>query len=95
MNFNSLSSNEKLAVYGAIAVILGILIASGGFFGFGLGLLALIAAIAMLVIVFLPQLSSGTSLPGSARPGKSMARPRPPSYRTVTCWPVSAWRKTS
>lgn len=65
MNFNSLSSNEKLGVYGAIAVILGILIASGGFFGFGLGFLALIAAIAMLVIVFLPQLSAGTSLPGS------------------------------
>lgn len=65
MNFNSLTSNEKLAVYGSIAVILGILIASGGFFGFGLGFLALIAAIAMLVIVFLPQMSSGTSLPGS------------------------------
>ena len=65
MNFNSLSSNEKLAAYGSIAVILGILIASGGFFGFGLGFLALIAAIAMLVIIFLPQMSAGTSLPGS------------------------------
>lgn len=65
MNFSSLSSNEKLGVYGSIAVIIGILIASGGLFGFGLGLLALIAAIAMLVIVFLPQMSPGTSLPGS------------------------------
>jgi len=65
MNFNSLSSNEKLAVYGSLAVIVGMLIGSGGFFGFGLGILALVAAIAMLVIVFLPQLSSGTSLPGS------------------------------
>jgi hypothetical protein len=65
MNFSILSSNEKLAVYGSIAVIIGILIASGGFLGFGLGFLALIAAIAMLVIVFLPQMSGGTSLPGS------------------------------
>lgn len=65
MNFSSLSSNEKLGVYGSIAVIIGILIASGGFFGFGLGLLALVAAIAMLVIVFLPQMSPATSLPGS------------------------------
>ena len=65
MNFSSLSSNEKLGVYGAIAVIIGMLIASGGFFGFGLGLLALIAAIAMLVIVFLPQMSGTTTLPGS------------------------------
>ncbi|MCA1588228.1 MAG: hypothetical protein LC744_06165 [Chloroflexi bacterium] len=65
MNFSSLSSSEKLAVYGAIAVIVGMLIASAGFFGFGLGLLALIAAIAMLVIVFLPQMSAGTELPGS------------------------------
>ena len=65
MNFSILSSNEKLGVYGSIAVIVGILIASGGFFGFGLGLLALIAAIAMLVIIFLPQMSGTTSLPGS------------------------------
>lgn len=65
MSFSSLSSSEKLAVYGAIAVIVGMLIASSGFFGFGLGLLALIAAIAMVVIVFLPQMSAGTELPGS------------------------------
>ena len=65
MNFNTLSSNEKLGVYGAIAVIVGMLIASTGLFGFGLGTLALLAAIAMLIVIFLPQMSQGSTLPGS------------------------------
>jgi len=65
MDFSKLSQNEKLAVYGSAAVIVGLIIASAGFFGFGLGTLALLAAIAMLVVVFLPQRSAGTSLPGS------------------------------
>lgn len=62
MNFGTLSSNEKLAVYGAVAAIIGVVIAS---FLAGLAWLTLIAGIAMLVVVFLPQLSSGTDLPGS------------------------------
>ena len=62
MNFNSLSSNEKLAVYGSIAAIVGVLIAS---FLAGLAWVTLLAGIAMLVVVFLPQLSAGTALPGS------------------------------
>ena len=60
MNFSSLSSNEKLAVYGSVAVIVGGLV---GFYG--VGLIAVLAAIAMLVIVFLPQMSPSTTLPGS------------------------------
>ena len=60
MNFSALSSNEKLAVYGSVAVIIGGLI---GFYG--VGLLAVLAAIAMLAIVFLPQMSPSTNLPGS------------------------------
>jgi hypothetical protein len=60
MNFSSLSSNEKLAVYGSVAVIVGGLI---GFYG--VGLLAVLAAVAMLAIVFLPQMSPSTNLPGS------------------------------
>lgn len=60
MNFSSLSSNEKLAVYGSIAVIVGGLV---GFYG--VGLIAVLAGIAMLVIVFLPQMSPSTTLPGS------------------------------
>lgn len=62
MNFSSLSSNEKLAVYGAIAAIVGVLIAS---FLSGLTWFALLAGVGMLVVVFLPQLSPGTQLPGS------------------------------
>ncbi len=62
MNFSSLSSNEKLAVYGAIAAIVGVLIAS---FLSGLTWFALLAGIGMLVVIFLPQLSPGTQLPGS------------------------------
>ena len=62
MNFSSLSSNEKLAVYGAIAAIVGVLIAS---FLSGLTWFALLAGIGMLLVIFLPQLSPGTPLPGS------------------------------
>jgi len=65
MDFSKLSQSEKLAVYGSAAVIIGLIVASAGFFGFGLGTLALLAAIAMLVVIFLPQMSAGISLPGS------------------------------
>lgn len=61
MNFSILSSNEKLAVYGSIAAIVGVLIAS---FLAGLAWLTMVAGIAMLVVIFLPQLSAGTQLPG-------------------------------
>ncbi|MDP9250294.1 MAG: hypothetical protein M3O78_02850 [Chloroflexota bacterium] len=62
MNFSKLSSNEKLAVYGAILVIVGALLGFGGVGGGGFGLLP---GLAMLVIIFLPQLSPTTQLPGS------------------------------
>ena len=61
MNWASLSSNDKLAVYGAAAVIIGALLGAGIS---GLIWLALLAAIAMLVIVFLPMMSPNTTLPG-------------------------------
>lgn len=64
MDFSKLGQNEKLAVYGAIAAIVGPLLSSVGF-GFGMGGLTLLLAIAMLAIVFMPQLSPQTSLPGS------------------------------
>lgn len=64
MDFGKLSSNEKLAVYGAIASVVGPVLASIGF-GFGAGSLTLILALAMLAIVFLPQWSPQTQLPGS------------------------------
>lgn len=61
MDFSKLGQNEKLAVYGSAALIV------GGAVGYGYGLTALgmLAAIAMLAIVFLPQFSSGVALPGS------------------------------
>ena len=66
MNFSTLSSNEKLAAYGAIAAIIGTLLTVFGGLGGAGGLwLTLLLAIAMLVIVFLPQFSPQTSLPGS------------------------------
>jgi len=60
MDWSKLSSNDKLATIGAGVAIVGGLL--GGFGGGGLGLLT---AILMLVIVFLPQLSPTTTLPGS------------------------------
>lgn len=66
MDFSKLSSNEKLAVYGAGAAILGAVIAQiGSIYGAGGLWLSVLLAIAMLAIVFLPQWSPSTTLPGS------------------------------
>ena len=62
MNWSSLNQNDKLAVYGSVAVILG---AAVGGAASALGWLALLAALGMLAVVFLPQMSPQTSLPGS------------------------------
>lgn len=62
MDFSKLDSNEKLAVYGSIAALVGGIV--GGTVS-ALGWLAFLAAIAMLIVVFLPQLSPTTTLPGS------------------------------
>ena len=61
MNFSKLSQNEKLAFYGAIVVFLAGLISNWG----GLLWLSILAAIAVAVVLFLPQLSPSTTLPGS------------------------------
>src|SRR5574342_1191298 len=59
MDFSKLSANEKLAVYGAVAAIVGaVLSINGGFWG-------ILSGVLMLAIVFLPQLSPTTKLPGS------------------------------
>jgi hypothetical protein len=63
MDFSKLSQNEKLAVYGAAASIIGPVVASG--LGYGAGFLTLLLAVGMLAVVFLPQLSPTTTLPGS------------------------------
>lgn len=60
MDFSKLNSNEKLAVYGAVAAIVGALLSFGGG-----GTFTLLTGVAMLIIVFLPQFSPNTTLPGS------------------------------
>lgn len=57
MDFSRLDQHEKLATYGAIAGII------GGLFG-GQWLILVLGAL-MLVIIFLPQWSPQTTLPGS------------------------------
>ena len=64
MDFGKLNANEKLAAYGAIASVVGPILATIGF-GFGVGMLTLLLALAMLAIVFMPQWSPQTQLPGS------------------------------
>jgi hypothetical protein len=64
MDFGKLNANEKLAAYGAIASVVGPILATAGF-GFGVGMFTLLLAIAMLAIIFLPQWSPQTQLPGS------------------------------
>jgi hypothetical protein len=61
MDFSKLSQNDKLAAYGSAAVLVGGLVG----YSYGLTVLAVLAAIAMLALVFLPQLSPSTNLPGS------------------------------
>lgn len=62
MDFSKLDQNDKLAVYGAAAGVVGMVVAS---FLTGIGWLTLLAGLAMLVIIFLPQSSPNTNLPGS------------------------------
>ncbi|MDQ4034349.1 MAG: hypothetical protein M3153_00315 [Chloroflexota bacterium] len=62
MDFSKLTQNEKLATYGSLAVIVGALVGLGAA---GLGFVAVLAAIGMLAVIFLPQLSTSTKLPGS------------------------------
>ena len=61
MNFSKFSSNEKLMIYGAVAAIVGGLV--GGISG--IIWISVLAGIALLVVLFLPQFSPTTSLPGT------------------------------
>jgi hypothetical protein len=61
MNLSKLSSSEKMAVYGAVVLVLAGIVSNWG----GLMWLSVLAGIAALVVIFLPQFSPGTKLPGS------------------------------
>ncbi len=66
MDFSKLNSNERLATWGAIASIVGGILVFFGSYGAGGGLiLTLLLGIAMLAVVFMPQWSPSTNLPGS------------------------------
>jgi hypothetical protein len=60
MDFSKLGANERLAAIGAVLAIVGALLSFGGG-----GTFTLLTGVAMLVIVFLPQFSPSTQLPGS------------------------------
>jgi hypothetical protein len=66
MDLSKLSASEKLAVYGAVATVVGAVVAASSYPGhWGVTWLGAILALAMLAVVFLPQMSPGTKLPGS------------------------------
>ncbi|MGZ6299970.1 MAG: hypothetical protein ACXWMN_05715 [Candidatus Limnocylindria bacterium] len=65
MDLSKLSSPEKLALYGAVATVIGGLVAASSYPGhWGVTWLAALLGVAMLAIIFLPQLSPTTKLPG-------------------------------
>ena len=65
MNLSKLSAAEKLAVYGAVATVIGGAVAASSYPGhWGVTWLGAILGLAMLAIVFLPQMSPTTKLPG-------------------------------
>ena len=59
MDLSKLSSNDKLAVIGAVLAIVGSVVS------FGAGPYGVLTGVAMLVIIFLPQFSPSTKLPGT------------------------------
>jgi hypothetical protein len=61
MDLSKLDQSEKLALYAAIVVFLAGLISNWG----GLLFLSILAALGVAIVLFLPQMSPGTSLPGS------------------------------
>ena len=59
MDLSKLNSNEKMAAIGAVLAIVGSVVS------FGAGPYGVLTGIAMLAIIFLPQFSPTTKLPGS------------------------------
>ena len=71
MNLSKLSASEKLAVYGAVATVIGSAVAASSWPGhWSVTWLGAILGLAMLAIVFVPQMSPTTKLPG--KPGSLM-----------------------
>jgi hypothetical protein len=64
MDFSKLSSSEKMAVYAAVAVVI-LAIYSLAYRWGGLMALPLLGGLGVLAVIFLPQMSPNTKLPGS------------------------------
>jgi hypothetical protein len=65
MDLSKLSASEKLAVYGAVATVIGSVVAASSYPGhWGVTWLGAILGLAMLAVIFLPQVSPTTKLPG-------------------------------
>jgi hypothetical protein len=65
MDLSKLSASEKLAVYGAVATVIGAVVAAASYPGhWGVTWLAAILGLAMLAVIFMPQMSPDTKLPG-------------------------------
>jgi hypothetical protein len=64
MDFSKLSSSERMAVVASVAVVVLSIVALSQAWS-GLVAISLIAAFGMLAVVFLPQMSPNTNLPGS------------------------------
>jgi hypothetical protein len=65
MDLSKLSAPEKLAVYGAVATVIGAVVAASSYPGhWGVTWLGAILGLAMLAVIFMPQMSPGTRLPG-------------------------------
>jgi hypothetical protein len=64
MNFSQLSSNEKMAVYASVVVVVTGIVSLVNKWG-GLIILPLLAAVVMLLVLFAPSIMPNAKLPGS------------------------------
>ena len=64
MDFSKLGSNEKMAVYGSVVVVVTGIVSLVNSWG-GLIILPLLAALVMLLVLFAPSIMPNTKLPGS------------------------------
>lgn len=66
MNIAKLTSSEKLASVGAVVTIIGGAIAAGSYpIHWGISWIGVIAGLAMLAVVFMPQFAPNLNLPGT------------------------------
>jgi hypothetical protein len=65
MDFSKLGQNERLAAMASAVLVITGLFAAASYRTYSVTWLAVIAALAMLFVVFQPQIASGVNLPGS------------------------------